>query len=133
MSQIHAHSLANLQKGKRFGHGQPTNMGGAPTGKRLSTYVKEIAEQEVLIKDLNDDLTRMPVKQALAVTLFIKAIKDRNIKAIEALFNLLGDQIEFQSGHAVIEHMMPAYDMILQQAGVAHLLHSITDNTPKQV
>ena len=112
---MHANSLANLKNGKRFGSGQPTNLGGAPSGKRLTTFLREIAEREITATDLNGEKTTMPVLQAVAMTLFRKAIVEGNIKAIEAILNLFGD-VAAPAFAASVE-LAPAINMILEMSG----------------
>lgn len=71
---INTNSLTNLQKGKRFGDGQPVDRGGAPKGKRLSTLLRELGEQDIAFMDVDGIMRDMPVKKAIAVALLAKAL-----------------------------------------------------------
>lgn len=81
---MHPNSLANLHKGKRFGSGQATTLGGAEKGKRLSTWLREIGEQQITFKDVDGVPSSMPVKKAVAVSLVAKALSG-DVQALKVL------------------------------------------------
>lgn len=89
---MHPNSIENLKRGKKFGSGQPTSKGGAPQGKRLSTWLREIGEQGVVYKDLDGEFRNMPVKKALALALVAKALQDHDVKALQLLLGYYASQ-----------------------------------------
>jgi hypothetical protein len=121
---VNPKSIENLKQGKRFGSGQPTDRGGAPAGKRLSTYLKEIGELEFTMNDLQGNSSSMPAAKAAALVLFTKAIKDKEIKAIELLFKYLEDdgknKVEVSKDNDF--NMSPAMIDVLTRAGVYKVL-----------
>ena len=116
---MHPNSLANLKRGKQFGKGQATNNGGAPKGKRLSTYLKEIADEHITANDLMGNEVEIPAAKAAALALFARAINGQDVRACEVIFKYLNDdgkdKLEISGNH---EELSPAAKFILQRSGI---------------
>lgn len=117
---MHPNSLKNLTKGHRFGSGQPTNRGGAPAGKRLSTLLREIGEAEIDFTDLDGLPTRMPAKKALAVALMGKALSG-DVQAIKLIGSYyLANETEQPMQHEIDPTMIKMMrEMGLNVEGIA--------------
>ena len=83
---MHLNSLANLKKGKKFGQGQPTNLGGAPKGKRVATYLKEYQKQI----EAEHGSVDVPANELVALALVERAMKG-DLEAIQLVFDYLKD------------------------------------------
>lgn len=87
---------SNLEKGKRFGEGQPTNKGGAPKGKRISTIIKELLNDD--ISKFKPELEGMDGNTALATELITMAFhKDNSTKDKLSAIKEILDRIEGKS------------------------------------
>jgi hypothetical protein len=112
---MHPNSLANLQKGKRFGSGQLTTLGGSSKGKRLSTWLREIGEQSITFKDLDGLPSDMPVKKAVAVSLIAKALSG-DVQALKLVGSFyLADELETPPEQPIID---PVTRKMLESIGV---------------
>lgn len=114
---MHPNSLANLKRGKRFGEGQPTDHGGAVQGKRLSTYIQEIANETIMAEDLEGNRYAMSAAKAAALALYARAIQNRDVKAIEVIFRHL-HAADSAADNPQNNTLTPAAQFILQQAGI---------------
>ncbi len=89
--------MANNPKHKdnlvKFGQGQPTNKGGAPKGKRVTTIIKELLETD--IKNFNPKLEGMDTNKALAIELITMAFhRDNSAKDKLSAIKEILDRIE---------------------------------------
>jgi len=95
----------NLKKGVKFGQGQPTNKGGAPKGKRISTIIKELLSGSAKNFSKNKHFQKLDGNTALATELVLMAFsKDDNSRdKLNAIKEIL-DRIEGKSvQHNIIE------------------------------
>lgn len=66
--------------------GEVRNPNGAPKGKRLTTYLKEVLDGEVTLKDLESGQLRQFSKRELVAIALAKEAIQGNIKAIREVF-----------------------------------------------
>jgi len=88
---MHPNSLGNLKKGKKFGSGQPTNLGGAPKGKRVSNYFKKIAQEDQIVKNWDDEATNTSTTEAICLAITSRALQG-DVKAAGIILEFLKEK-----------------------------------------
>jgi hypothetical protein len=112
---VHRNSLANLQKGLKFGAGQPINRGGAPKGKRFKTYLKNITNLRLPYKDMDGVSNILNASEIAILALIERAVVHGDINAIE--FIMRNISISTPNSDKA-KHTAEVTNDILKQAGI---------------
>jgi len=104
-------------KATQFGNGQPTNRGGAPEGKRISTILKELLEGSAVRFSDNEDYKKLDTNTALEVELIVMAFHKNNSPKdkLNAIKEIL-DRTEGKTKQSIVLKLARYY--LLKRLGV---------------